>query len=134
MKNNAKNSAPATGGARANTLPDLNSPATADDPRLAHVPADKLASVIALGFTVAQVLGAFAAPARDTLSLGKFGNYQFTAYVGQKGGLCIRGLGRWPVTMYVEQAEAFDAMARTGAIGRAIEHFRSHLTTKGGDE
>lgn len=50
--------------------------------------------------------------------------------VSEKGAVSVYGLGRWPVTLYLSQWEAFIPFIKEGTIERFIETNRSMLSVK----
>jgi hypothetical protein len=58
--------------------------------------------------------------------LAKGGGISFK--VSEKGGVSVYGLGRFPVTLYLEQWEAL--LSRVGELREFIEANRSKLKTK----
>ncbi len=50
--------------------------------------------------------------------------------VSTKGAVSIYGLGKWPVTLYLSQWEAFLPFVKSGAVERFIEVNRSQLSVK----
>lgn len=60
----------------------------------------------------------------NTLSLGD----GFTAYVGDKGTLCVRGLGKWPVALYAEQWVRL--LTKAAKIVEALKYFDGKLAKK----
>jgi hypothetical protein len=55
---------------------------------------------------------------------------EITLRVSEKGGVSVYGLGRFPVTLYVEQWEKL--LANSDAIRSFIAENRQQLKTKGG--
>lgn len=51
--------------------------------------------------------------------------------VSEKGAVSIYGLGRWPVTLYQSQWDAFIPFIKSGAVERFIEMNRDKLSVKG---
>jgi hypothetical protein len=51
--------------------------------------------------------------------------------VGEKGGVMVMGLGRFPTTLYRSQWERLIAFIKTGEIERFIEANAAHLSVKG---
>jgi len=54
-----------------------------------------------------------------------------TFKVGQKGGVAVYGLGRFPVTLYVEQWDRL--IAEIDALHGFLEEHRLYLRVKGSD-
>ena len=51
--------------------------------------------------------------------------------VGEKGGIMVMGLGRFPTTLYRSQWERLIAFIKTGEIERFIEANAAQLSVKG---
>ena len=55
---------------------------------------------------------------------------KLTCKVSEKGAVSVYGLGKWPVTLYLSQWEAFLPFVKSGAVERFIEANRSELSVK----
>ena len=50
--------------------------------------------------------------------------------VGEKGGVSVTGLGRFPTTLYLSQWERLIAVVKDGSLERFIETHRDELSVK----
>jgi hypothetical protein len=50
--------------------------------------------------------------------------------VSEKGAVSVYGMGKWPVTLYQSQWEAFIPFIKSGAVERFIEANAQALSTK----
>lgn len=51
--------------------------------------------------------------------------------VGEKGNVCVYGLGRFPVSLYLSQWDQLIPFIKSGAVEEFIEDNRSLLSVKG---
>ena len=58
------------------------------------------------------------------------GQKKLSCKVGEKGGVAVYGLGRFPVSLYRSQWEAFIPFVKSGAVERFIEANAHLLSVK----
>lgn len=56
---------------------------------------------------------------------------KLTLKVSEKGAVSVYGMGKWPVTLYLSQWEAFIPFIKSGAVERFIELHQDELSVKG---